>query len=50
MPSRFDGEWLRSNFPRVAESMDRFIGHVKEETHGEIVGDTLAMLEKLHVY
>ena len=34
MPSRVDGEWLRSNFPGVAESMDRFIDKVKEETTG----------------
>ena len=39
MPSRFDGEWLRGNFPGVAESMDRFIDKIKEETHGEILGD-----------
>ena len=36
MPGRFDGEWLRSNVPDVAQSMDRFIDKVKEETHGEI--------------
>ena len=39
MPSRFDGQWLRSNFPSVAQSMDRFIDKIKEETHGEILGD-----------
>ena len=39
MPSRFDGEWLRSNFPPVADSMDRFIDKIKEETHGEMLGD-----------
>ena len=39
MPTRFDGEWLRNNFPGVAESMDRFIDKIKQETHGEIVGD-----------
>ncbi len=39
MPSRFDGEWLRGNFPQVAQSMDRFIAKVKTETNGEIVGD-----------
>ncbi len=38
MPSRFDGEWLRGNFPHVAESMDRFVAKVHEETNGEIVG------------
>jgi hypothetical protein len=39
MPSRFDGEWLRGNFPEVAQSMDRFIAKIKEETHGEILDD-----------
>ena len=39
MPPRFDGEWLRGNFPGVAESMDRFIDKVKQETHGEVIGD-----------
>ena len=39
MPSRFDGEWLRSNFPDVAQSMDRFIDKIKQETHGEVLGD-----------
>ena len=34
MPSRFDGQWLRSNFPQVAQSMDRFIAKVKTETNG----------------
>jgi 2-polyprenyl-6-methoxyphenol hydroxylase-like FAD-dependent oxidoreductase len=38
MPSRFDGESLRSGFPKVAQSMDRFIDKIKEETHGEIIG------------
>jgi len=50
MPSRFDGNWLRSNFPRVAESMDRFIGKVKEETHGEIVGDLEIVRIPLDLY
>jgi 2-polyprenyl-6-methoxyphenol hydroxylase-like FAD-dependent oxidoreductase len=39
MPSQFDGQWLRANFPHVAQSMDRFIDKIKQETHGEIVGD-----------
>lgn len=50
MPSRFDGAWLRGNFPRVAESMDRFIGHVKQETHGEIVGDLEIIRIPLDLY
>ncbi len=39
MPSRFDGPWLRANFPSVAESMDRFINKIKQETHGELLGN-----------
>jgi 2-polyprenyl-6-methoxyphenol hydroxylase-like FAD-dependent oxidoreductase len=39
MPSRFDGEWLRDNFPGVAESMDRFIDKIRQETNGEVIGD-----------
>ena len=39
MPPRFDGAWLRANFPEVARSMDRFIDRIKEETNGEILGD-----------
>jgi len=50
MPSRFDGEWLRSNFPEVAESMDRFIGKVKEETHGEVLGDLEVVRIPLDLY
>jgi hypothetical protein len=30
MPPRFDGHWLRSNFPDVAQSMDRFIAKIAE--------------------
>ena len=50
MPSRFDGQWLRSSFPHVAESMDRFIDKVKEETHGEIVGDLEIIRIPLDLY
>jgi hypothetical protein len=39
MPPRFDGAWLRANVPAAAESMDRFIDKIKEETQGEILGD-----------
>src|SRR6185295_4161250 len=39
MPSTFDGQWLRLHFPQVAHSMDRFIDKIKQETHGEIIGD-----------
>ena len=39
MPSRFDGQWLRANFPQVAQSMDRFIAKIVTETNGALVGD-----------
>jgi hypothetical protein len=50
MPSRFDGEWLRGNFPSVAQSMDRFIDKIKEETHGEILGDLEIIRIPLDLY
>jgi len=50
MPSRFDGEWLRSNFPSVAQSMDRFIDKIKQETHGEILGDLEIVRIPLDLY
>ncbi len=50
MPSRFDGQWLRSNFPHVAQSMDRFIAKVKTETKGEIVGDLEIIRIPLDLY
>jgi 2-polyprenyl-6-methoxyphenol hydroxylase-like FAD-dependent oxidoreductase len=50
MPSKFDGEWLRSNFPDVARSMDRFIDKIKEETNGEIVGDLSIIRIPLDLY
>ncbi len=50
MPPRFDGEWLRGNFPGVAESMDRFIDKVKMETQGELVGDLEIVRIPLNLY
>jgi NAD(P)-binding Rossmann-like domain len=50
MPPRFDGEWLRSNFPDAAESMDRFIEKIKEETDGEILGDLEVVRIPLNLY
>ncbi len=50
MPSSFDGAWLRDQFPSVAESMDRFIDKVREETHGELVGDLKIIRIPLDVY
>jgi hypothetical protein len=50
MPSRFDGEWLRENAPDVARSMDRFIDQIKQETHGEILGDLEIVRIPLDLY
>ena len=50
MPPSFDGAWLRSEFPGVAESMDRFIAKIREETNGEIVGELEIVRIPLNLY
>ena len=50
MPNRFNGEWLRENYPSVAESMDRFIGKIRQETNGELVGDLEIIRIPLNLY
>jgi 2-polyprenyl-6-methoxyphenol hydroxylase-like FAD-dependent oxidoreductase len=50
MPAKFDGAWLRANFPNVAGSMDRFIDKIKEETHGDVVGDLEIIRIPLDLY
>jgi 2-polyprenyl-6-methoxyphenol hydroxylase-like FAD-dependent oxidoreductase len=50
MPPTFDGEWLRAHFPLVAQSMDRFIDKIKQETHGEIIGDLQIVRIPLNLY
>jgi 2-polyprenyl-6-methoxyphenol hydroxylase-like FAD-dependent oxidoreductase len=50
MPSQFDGQWLRSNFSSVADSMERFIDKIKEETQGEILGDLEIVRIPLDLY
>jgi 2-polyprenyl-6-methoxyphenol hydroxylase-like FAD-dependent oxidoreductase len=50
MPSRFDGQWLRSHFPHVAQSMDHFIEKVKAETNGEILGELEIVRIPLDLY
>jgi hypothetical protein len=50
IPSRSDGEWLRSNFHGVTQSMDRFIDKIKQETHGEILGDLEIVRIPLDLY
>ena len=50
MPKRFDGDWVRENFPAVAQSMDRFIDKIKQETQGEIVSDLEIIRIPLNLY
>src|SRR5262249_49779313 len=50
MPAQFDGQWLRANYPHVARSMDRFIAKIKQETHGEIIGDLEIVRIPLNLY
>jgi 2-polyprenyl-6-methoxyphenol hydroxylase-like FAD-dependent oxidoreductase len=50
MPPRFDGRWLRDNFPGAAQSMDRFIQKIKHETGGEIVGELQIIRIPLDLY
>jgi 2-polyprenyl-6-methoxyphenol hydroxylase-like FAD-dependent oxidoreductase len=50
MPAKCDGAWLRANFSAAAESMDRFIGKIKEETHGEVIGDLEIIRIPLDLY
>jgi 2-polyprenyl-6-methoxyphenol hydroxylase-like FAD-dependent oxidoreductase len=50
MPPRFDGRWLRDNFPGAAQSMDRFIQKIKNETGGEIVGELEIIRIPLDLY
>lgn len=50
MPPRFDGDWLRENAPGVAESMDRFIDKIRDETDGEILGDLEIVRIPLDLY
>jgi 2-polyprenyl-6-methoxyphenol hydroxylase-like FAD-dependent oxidoreductase len=50
MPKKFDGHWLRQHFPEAANSMDRFIGKIKVETNGEIIGDLDLLRIPLDLY
>ena len=50
MPPRFDGHWLRDNHPDVAQSMDRFIAKIQQETNGEIIGDLEIVRIPLDLY
>ena len=50
MPSQFDGQWLREHFPGVARSMDRFIDKIKQENHGEVIGDLEIVRIPLNLY
>jgi 2-polyprenyl-6-methoxyphenol hydroxylase-like FAD-dependent oxidoreductase len=50
MPPRFDGRWLRDNFPGAAQSMDHFIQKIKHETGGEILGELEIIRIPLDLY
>ena len=50
MPPTFNGAWLREHFPGVARSMDRFIDKVKQESHGEVIGDLEIVRIPLNLY
>ncbi len=50
MPPKFDGEWLRSHFPDLTQSMERFIDKIKQETPGEILGDLEVVRIPLNLY
>jgi 2-polyprenyl-6-methoxyphenol hydroxylase-like FAD-dependent oxidoreductase len=50
MPPQFDGAWLRENFPDVAQSIDRFVDKVKDESHGELVGEPTIIRIPLDLY
>ena len=50
MPPAFDGAWLRENYPSVAQSMDRFIDKIREETHGKLVGELEVVRIPLDLY
>ena len=50
MPATFDGQWLRIHFPQVAQSMDNFIDKIKQETHGEVIGDLSIVRIPLNLY
>ncbi len=49
-PPRCNGDFLRKNFPLVAQSMDRFIASVCEETHGEVLGEIDVIRIPLDLY
>ena len=50
IPPTCDGAWLREHHPDMAVSMDRFIERVKDETHGEVIGDLEVTRIPLDVY
>ena len=50
MPATCDGAFLREQLPGVALSMDNFIGRIKAETNGDLVGDLAITRIPLDVY
>ena len=50
MPPQCNGDHLRKHFPAVAESMDRFIKQIHQETQGEILGEIDVIRIPLNLY
>ena len=50
MPPTFDARLLRKQFPEVARSMDHFIDKIRDESHGEIVGELEVVRIPLDLY
>ena len=50
MPSKCNGDYLRDHFPAVAESMDRFIQQIRQETQGEVLGEIDVIRIPLNLY
>ena len=50
MPPRCSGDVLREHFPVVAESMDRFIQQIDQETEGAVVGEIDVIRIPLNLY
>lgn len=50
MPRHCNGDYLRANFPSVAQSMDRFIQMIHNETHGEVLSELEVIRIPLDLY
>jgi hypothetical protein len=50
MPPKCNGSYLREHFPSVAQSMDRFIRMIHEETQGEVLSELDVVRIPLDLY